>query len=497
MPGNLDFFRILCTEYIFKSDLMKTIISILLVCSGFIVYGQSIPGDSLYLGQIRPGKIPQKFAPGKVSLPGRNEAVITFSPNGEHVFFYVQNAAPYTLYSSYENDHWTTIDTIPFSFGRLTGEPIFSPDGKKVYMFATNAVNSQGIADLSYSSLINGNWTDPVSMGNPPNEENYQYHPCIVADTSVYFSSGDGDICRSQFNAGGYQNRVVLPKPVNHMSSPTWGDPWVAPDESVLIMKSIRPGGFGQNDLYISYRKPDGNWTNPKNLGNIINTSGDETSGDITPDGLYMTYGSNKDLYWVSASFIDSLRLTNYQPWVQYLIANQTDTINQMFQFTVPDTLFVDDDVNQELTYSAMLSNGNPLPDWLSFDTLNRIFSGNPPLPGVWNIRITATDPEGASAQTTFKITMIEAFAIEENPDGGDGILVFPNPVRRGLRVELLLHPGKPALLELWNSQGVMLNSQTFSWFTDLKMEEFPSGLYHLIIKQGDWIRHRKILKIP
>ncbi|MBU1011084.1 MAG: hypothetical protein KKD74_13195 [Bacteroidetes bacterium] len=296
------------------------IVTHVLLFLGYLTYSQTIPTDSLYFGQTLPGNTPVLFAPGIVSQPNRNEAVITFSPDGATVFFYIQKwpqpGSPYTLFSTYTDNHWTVPDTIGFTLGRSTGEPFFSFDSNRLYMFATNAVNHQGVADLSYSEKQGDNWSAPISLGNPPNSESYQYHPCIVGDTSVYFSSNAGYICRSQYINGSYQNRVILPSPVNYIGSQTWGDPFVSRDESYLIFKSIREGGFGQNDLYISYKKPDGSWTNPKNLGNTINTPFDETSGDITPDNLYMTYGSNKDLYWVSTGFIDSLKYTNYTPYL-------------------------------------------------------------------------------------------------------------------------------------------------------------------------------------
>ena len=288
--------------------------TILFFCAG-VALSQSIPADSLYFGQTPPGNIPQIFAPGIVSLPGRNEAVISFSPDGQSVFFYIekypQPGNPYFMFSEYAGNHWSAPDTIPFSAGRKTGEPFFAWNGNRVYMWATNAVNHHGTGDLSYSQKQGTGWSDPISMGDPPNSEAFQYHPCIVGDSSVYFSSNDGRVCRCQYAGGVYQERVILPRPVNFPGSATWGDPYVSPGETYMIIKAIREEGFGGNDIYISYRKQDMTWTNPKNLGNIINTPGDETSGDITPDGLYMTYGSNEDLYWVSASFIDSLRYTN------------------------------------------------------------------------------------------------------------------------------------------------------------------------------------------
>lgn len=60
-----------------------------------------------------------------------------------------------------------------------------------------------------------------------------------------------------------------------------------------LIFASDRPGGYGGYDLYISYRLPNGSWTNPKNLGPSINTQYDENYPYITADGKTLYFSSN------------------------------------------------------------------------------------------------------------------------------------------------------------------------------------------------------------
>ncbi len=43
-------------------------------------------------------------------------------------------------------------------------------------------------------------------------------------------------------------------------------DPLIAPDERYLIFTSTRPGGAGEADLYISFRKKD-QWQAPQEYG--------------------------------------------------------------------------------------------------------------------------------------------------------------------------------------------------------------------------------------
>jgi hypothetical protein len=259
-----------------------------------------------------------------------------------------------------------------------------------------------------------------------------------------------------------------------------------------MIFKSIRTGGFGQNDLYISYRKPDNSWTNPKNLGNVINTTGDETSGDITPDGLYMTYGRNNDLYWVSSGFVDSLRYTNFLPYVMNTIPNQTAIKGQFFDYTIPDNTFIDDDGNNTLTYNAKLVDGNPLPGWLSFDTLTASFSGIPPALEVLLIRVTATDTAGAPASTTIKITVTAATSNDRIKEY-EGVRIYPNPTSGMIYIASDALPGKTINLEISNMQGKTVYKQSFINNTGIDLTDKPKGLYILKLFNDQGVTCRKI----
>ena len=54
--------------------------------------------------------------------------------------------------------------------------------------------------------------------------------------------------------------------------------------ESILYFASDRPGGFGGSDLYRCEYK-DSSWSEPENLGNTINTSGNEVYPFINTEG--------------------------------------------------------------------------------------------------------------------------------------------------------------------------------------------------------------------
>lgn len=71
-------------------------------------------------------------------------------------------------------------------------------------------------------------------------------------------------------------------------------EPLIASDESFLIfMAGGRPDGRGGLDLFISYNR-NGTWTKPVNLGEKINSGGNEYSPTISPDGKYFFWTSTR-----------------------------------------------------------------------------------------------------------------------------------------------------------------------------------------------------------
>lgn len=82
------------------------------------------------------------------------------------------------------------------------------------------------------------------------------------------------------------------------------GDLYVAPDESYIIVSAKETKTY-QSQLYISFHKHDGTWTEPVSLGEKINAGLAHRWGQyVSPDGKYLFYThgtSEKDcaIYWV------------------------------------------------------------------------------------------------------------------------------------------------------------------------------------------------------
>ncbi|MDX1471089.1 MAG: hypothetical protein R3213_06300, partial [Flavobacteriaceae bacterium] len=74
---------------------------------------------------------------------------------------------------------------------------------------------------------------------------------------------------------------------------------FIAPDESFMIFSGYnRPDGFGGGDLYISFRKDNEQWSEPKNLGEGINSNKLDYCPfvDMNSKTLYFTSNRTGDL---------------------------------------------------------------------------------------------------------------------------------------------------------------------------------------------------------
>lgn len=117
-------------------------------------------------------------------------------------------------------------------------------------------------------------------------------------------------------------------------------------------------------------------------------------------------------------SFALEVAGTNDAPQVGSLLTAQTATQGAAFAYIVPSDAFVDTDVGDRLRYTATLSNGDPLPDWLSFDGTSGTFSGTPANGDVGGLelRITAIDLAGERAA---QILTLNVANINDAPEIG------------------------------------------------------------------------------
>ena len=270
-----------------------------------------------YLGQEKPGDTPQMFAPGIVSSHhyDNEHSPAVFSPDGKEVYWTLKFRGP-ILCMKNKQGVWTAPETASFNSEYGDGEPFFSPDGSKIYFLSFRPLKPGGATDkenLWYVKRTPQGWSEPESVSPLINAFDLHWLVSVSRKGTIYFSSirdggfGSRDIYSSRLVNGEYQEPENLGEVIN--TSGIDHTPYIAPDESYLIYvstgKSASPGDM---KFYISYRSQDGAWLKPIDIGQSINFPGRGLWPVITPDGKYMFFLSRGDIYWVEASFIQDLR---------------------------------------------------------------------------------------------------------------------------------------------------------------------------------------------
>ena len=97
-----------------------------------------------------------------------------------------------------------------------------------------------------------------------------------------------------------------------------------------------------------------------------------------------------------------NMTAVNSPPVLSATIPDQSTTAGLPFSFTLSNTAFTDPE-GDTLSYKVSLADGSALPSWLAYNPTTRVFSGVSPTAGSISIRVTATDPNGASTTASFE----------------------------------------------------------------------------------------------
>lgn len=252
------------------------------------------PNEGPYLGQKPPGLIPEVFAPGFVSTEHRDGSVF-FTPNMKAFYFTRKDnsSEKWSLITfQSQNNQWRESVV-----GPRVGRPIFSPDGNIMHL------------GKSYKERTNTGWSAIKSLGSPFDE--IRIMRLMSSSKGTYFfdegtRDGNGVLRYSRLVNGKREEPKPLSKAIN---TGKWNaHPFISPDESYILWDSERKDGFGDNDIYISFKQPDSSWGDAINLGDKVNTGSEENGAYVTPDGKYLFFNRNGDVYWLDAKIIDILR---------------------------------------------------------------------------------------------------------------------------------------------------------------------------------------------
>jgi hypothetical protein len=294
-----------------------------------------------YLGQKPPGKTPELFAPGIVS-GGSHDLNITISPDLNEI--YITRSGPdwFSAILAFKNskDGWSEADVVNFPGSMQSHYPFISTDGKMMFFNAHPTAGGEE-SKIWIAIYKGGEFSEWRMLEAEFNSSSQAMFPSVSSNGSIYFSSnraegqGGFDLYKSELTVGSYSTPENLGSEIN--SSANEFHAYIASDESYIIFDSNRQGGSGRNDLYISYRKPEGGWTSAINMGTTINTENGEQRPYVSPDGKYLFFCSDRpnpqiqvtersltfeefvkridgpgngfqDIYWIDAKIIKELK---------------------------------------------------------------------------------------------------------------------------------------------------------------------------------------------
>lgn len=184
------------------------------------------------------------------------------------------------------------------------GASFISPDGRYLLFTGCRRSDGYGSCDLYMSLKKDGKWQQPVNLGSKVNSNVWDSRPVITSDgKTLYFSSnrkggfGKADIymCKKQGDRDDgfpkWSEPINLGDPIN-----TPGDefaPFIHADNQTLYFSSDYHLGLGGQDIFMTRKTGDNQWEKPQNLGYPINKHTDEIGLFIDAPAEYAYFASD------------------------------------------------------------------------------------------------------------------------------------------------------------------------------------------------------------
>ena len=190
-------------------------------------------------------------------------------------------------------------------------------------------------------------------------------------------------------------------------------------DFSLILPADLFSDPDASDEIRVSVRQANGDplptWLS---FDPVSRTLSGRPTNDHVGDLELVVEGRDHFGAFASTTFSITVQNTNDAPEVGTPLSDLRALEDSAFSFTLPAGSFRDVDIGDELAYTATLANGDPLPDWLSFDAQTGTFSGTPANGDVGSVsvRLTATDLAGAQVSQTFAI---EVANVNDAPEVG------------------------------------------------------------------------------
>ncbi|WP_421920097.1 TolB family protein [Marinifilum sp.] len=358
-----------------------------------------------YFGQLEPGTTPEIFAQDIISVKGRFEHGISFTPNSQELAFGFFNKDDFSgtiYYSKKSESEWTEPEIFEPLNNQSVYLPYFSPDGKSLLYAQSRPDTNNGFTDIWLLKNINGSWEQPEKIDNPISTLTRESTACMSVNRTIYFSSNrDGNgladlYCSSPVN-GEYKNVERLDSICSVRDEESI---FIDPDEKYIIFSRYATNENGP-DLFISYRDYRDNWTQPALLDSTINTADWERRPFVSIDNQFLFFTkqifdetgyAESDIYWVNTQNV-------FKPFVFKPVSAKTIKIGQEIKLSIPTDYFKDID-NEKVEIKLK----NEKFDWAKFNNKKMTLTLNPNETGEFDLIFTAVDEYSNETKNTVRI---------------------------------------------------------------------------------------------
>jgi Tol biopolymer transport system component len=264
---------------------------------------------------------PEVFAPGIISRPDYHEhSSPAFSPDGSEVYWsaHIGPRKQRMFHMKFESGRWSQPEILSFWKDHHGGGPVITPDGKRLVFYSLYPKSHLAGAEFMnvwFTERIEDKWDKPQKMTSMINSDKGESSPSFTNDGSMYFNSdrdggkGKSDIYYSKFVDGQFTDPENLGETINTKDD-EYGS-CISPDESYILLSRYTEDPKGVS-IYISFQKSDGTWTKAQNMGNKIKLLKKARFPGVSPDGKYLFFcayeNNDVNIYWVNAKVVNQFR---------------------------------------------------------------------------------------------------------------------------------------------------------------------------------------------
>ena len=250
-----------------------------------------------YLGQKPPGMTPDVFAPDVLSTKDFIEMGCTWTPDGREFYFGRSETSDissnWAIWGMREKDGvWSEPQVVAFSGVYRDISPFITPDGKYMIFYRMSSQKNKTPRSSWIVERTGDAWGEPRFFVDAY---------CLTTEDfrTFYFTTERSeetskDIGQMTLDHGIFSEPMKLEGELNSEEWEAHGS--ISPDGSFMLFDRVE-------STFVSFRKDDGTWSRGYDLGGKFHIP------SVSPDGKYMFFESNSDIYWVSTKLIEDLKL--------------------------------------------------------------------------------------------------------------------------------------------------------------------------------------------